>query len=190
MNGLRKESISTYLANEIAPDLPRELKAHYLEELEKHFQKSEKVQIVLAVDYDPIDEKKGYRPAQHFIEQFPTTIFSVQEGVPEPPEGQAKWDWNEQLKWTKAQIRNKSLKGETSMEEKKEQRNQSIENQTSQEEMHTSQQDNQVLSNVNYDVTFSSTPENVSNAILNEGAKLFDQFLNDTYTLLGSVAKF
>ncbi|QQR11215.1 DUF3991 domain-containing protein [Enterococcus faecalis] len=189
MNGLRKESISTYLANEIAPDLPRELKAHYLEELEKHFQKSEKVQIVLAVDYDPIDEKKGYRPAQHFIEQFPTTIFSVQEGVPEPPEGQAKWDWNEQLKWTKAQIRNKSLKGETSMEEKKEQRNQSIENQTSQEEMHTSQQDNQVLSNVNYDVTFSSTPENVSNAILNEGAKLFDQFLNDTYTLLDEAVK-
>ena len=182
-------SISTYLANEIAPDLPRELKAHYLEELEKHFQKSEKVQIVLAVDYDPIDEKKGYRPAQHFIEQFPTTIFSVQEGVPEPPEGQAKWDWNEQLKWTKAQIRNKSLKGETSMEEKKEQRNQSIENQTSQEEMHTSQQDNQVLSNVNYDVTFSSTPENVSNAILNEGAKLFDQFLNDTYTLLDEAVK-
>lgn len=189
MNGLRKESISTYLANEIAPDLPRELKAHYLEELGKHFQKSENVQIVLAVDNDPIDEKKGHRPAQHFIENFPTTIFSVQEGVPEPPEGQEKWDWNEQLKWTKAQIRNKSLKGETSMEEKKEQRNQSIKNQTLQEEMHTSQQDNQVLSNVNYDVTFSSTPENVSNTVLNEGAKLFDQFLNDTYAVIDEAVK-
>ncbi len=191
MNGLRKESVSTYLANEIAPDLLRELKAHYLEELGKHFQKSEKVQIVLAVDNDPIDEKKGYRPAQHFIEHFPTTIFSVQEGVPEPPEGQEKWDWNEQLKWTKAQIRNKSLEGETSMEEKKEQRNQSIETQTS-------QQDNQVLSNVNYDVTFSRNPEqiqvlseaeNVSNAVLNEGAKLFDQFLNDTYAVLDEAVK-
>lgn len=189
MNGLRKESVSTYLANEIAPDLPRELKAHYLEELGKHFQKSEKVQIVLAVDNDPIDEKKGYRPAQHFIEHFPTTIFSVQEGVPEPPEGQEKWDWNEQLKWTKAQIRNKSLEGATSMEEKKEERNQSIKTQTSQEEMHTSQQANQVLSNVNYDVTFSSMPENVSNAVLNEGAKLFDQFLNDTYSLLDEAVK-
>ena len=198
MNGLRKESVSTYLANEIAPDLPRELKAHYLEELGKHFQKSEKVQIVLAVDNDPIDEKKGHRPAQHFIEQFPTTIFSVQEGVPEPPEGQEKWDWNEQLKWTKAQIRNKSLEGETSMEEKKEQRNKSIETQTLQEEMHTSQQDNQVLSNVNYDVTFSRNPEqiqvlseaeNVSNAVLNEGAKLFDQFLNDTYAVLDEAVK-
>ena len=189
MNGLRKESVSTYLANEIAPDLPRELKAHYLEELGKHFQKSEKVQIVLAVDNDPIDEKKGYRPAQHFIEHFPTTIFSVQEGVPEPPEGQEKWDWNEQLKWTKARIRNKSLEGETSMEEKKEQQNQSIDTQTSQEEMHTSQQNNQILSNVNYDVTFSRMPENVSNAVLNEGAKLFDQFLNDTYSLLDEAVK-
>ncbi|PWI83024.1 hypothetical protein DKC02_03945 [Enterococcus faecalis] len=55
--------------------------------------------------------------------------------------------------------------------------------------MHTSQQDNQVLSNVNYDVTFSSTPENVSNAVLNEGAKLFDQFLNDTYSLLDEAVK-
>ncbi|MFB5294132.1 DUF3991 domain-containing protein [Enterococcus faecalis] len=189
MNGLRKESVSTYLANEIAPDLPRELKANYLEELGKHFQKSENVQIVLAVDNDPIDEKKGHRPAQHFIENFPTTIFSVQEGVPEPPEGQEKWDWNEQLKWTKAQIRNKSLEGETSMEEKKEQRNQSIETQTSQEEMHTFQQDNQLLSNVNYDVTFSSTPENVSNTVLNEGAKLFDQFLNDTYAVIDEAVK-
>ncbi|MDT2227834.1 LPD1 domain-containing protein [Enterococcus sp. C40] len=189
MNGLRKESVSTYLANEIAPDLPRELKAHYLEELGKHFQKSEKVQIVLAVDNDPIDEKKGNRPAQHFIEHFPTTIFSVQEGVPEPPEGQEKWDWNEQLKWIKTQKINELLKGETIVEENKEQRNQSIENQTEQEEMHTFQQDNQVLSNVNYDVTFSSTPENVSNTVLNEGAKLFDQFLNDTYSVIDEAVK-
>lgn len=189
MNGLRKESVSTYLANEIAPDLPRELKAHYLEELGKHFQKSEKVQIVLAVDNDPIDEKKGHRPAQHFIEQFPTTIFSVQEGVPEPPEGQEKWDWNEQLKWIKTQKINELLKGETIVEENKEQRNQSIENQTEQEEEHTFQQDNQLLSNVNYDVTFSSTPENVSNTVLNEGAKLFDQFLNDTYAVIDEAVK-
>ena len=77
------------------------------------------------------------------------------------------------------------------MEEKKEQRNQSIETQTS-------QQDNQMLSNVNYDVTFSRNPEqiqvlseaeNVSNAVLNEGAKLFDQFLNDTYAVLDEAVK-
>lgn len=115
MNGLKKETVSTYLANEVAPDLPRDIKAHYLEELGKHFQSSEKVQIVLAVDNDPIDEKKGHRPAQHFIEQFPSSVFSVQEAVPEAPEGQEKWDWNEQLKWEKTKKIIDLLEGEKNM---------------------------------------------------------------------------
>ncbi|WP_447382607.1 LPD1 domain-containing protein [Enterococcus faecalis] len=198
MNGLRKEAVSTYLANEIAPDLPRELKAHYLEELGKHFQASEKVQIVLAVDNDPIDEKKGYRPAQHFIEEFPRSIFSVQEAVPEPPEGQEKWDWNEQLKWVKTKKMIELLEGEKNMEDKQKHLNQQIENQPSQDERNTTEQANQVISNVNYDVTFSrnheqtqvfSESENVSNTVLNEGSKLFDQFLNDTYSLLDEAVK-
>lgn len=198
MNGLRKETVSTYLANEIAPDLPRELKAHYLEELGKHFQTSEKVQIVLAVDNDSIDEKKGYRPAQHFIEEFPRSIFSVQEAVPEPPEGQEKWGWNEQLKWVKTKKMIELLEGEKNMEDKQKHLNQQIENQPSQDERNTTEQANQVISNVNYDVTFSrnheqtqvfSESENVSNTVLNEGSKLFDQFLNDTYSLLDEAVK-
>ncbi|EGO5140786.1 toprim domain-containing protein [Enterococcus faecalis] len=198
MNGLRKEAVSTYLANEIAPDLPREVKAHYLEELGKHFQASEKVQIVLAVDNDPIDEKKGYRPAQHFIEEFPTSIFSVQEAVPEPPEGKEKWDWNEQLKWVKTKKIIELLEGEKNMGDKQKHLNQQIENQPSQEERNTTEQANQVVSNVNYNVTFSrnheqtqvsSESENVSNTVLNEGSKLFDQFLNDTYSLLDEAVK-
>ncbi|EKQ3716269.1 toprim domain-containing protein [Enterococcus faecalis] len=198
MNGLRKEAVSTYLANKIAPDLPREVKAHYLEELGKHFQASEKVQIVLAVDNDPIDEKKGYRPAQHFIEEFPTSIFSVQEAVPEPPEGKEKWDWNEQLKWVKTKKIIELLEGEKNMGDKQKHLNQQIENQPSQEERNTTEQANQVVSNVNYNVTFSrnheqtqvsSESENVSNTVLNEGSKLFDQFLNDTYSLLDEAVK-
>lgn len=118
MNGLKKEAVSTYLANEIAPELPRDIKAHYLEELGKHFQSSKKVQIVLAVDNDPIDEKKGHRPAQHFIEQFPSSVFSVQEAVPEAPEGQEKWDWNEQLKWEKTKKIIDLLEGEKNMSDK------------------------------------------------------------------------
>ncbi|MBO1138042.1 LPD1 domain-containing protein, partial [Enterococcus faecalis] len=118
MNGLKKEVVSTYLANEVAPDLPRDIKAHYLEELGKHFKSSKKVQIVLAVDNDPIDEKKGHRPAQHFIEQFPSSIFSVQEAVPEAPEEQEKWDWNEQLKWEKNKKITDLLEGEKNMSDK------------------------------------------------------------------------
>lgn len=198
MNGLRKETVSTYLANEIAPDLPQEVKAHYLEELGKHFQASEKVQIVLAVDNDPIDEKKGYRPAQHFIEEFPMSVFSVQGAVPEPPEEQEKWDWNEQLKWVKTKKIIELLEGEKDMEDKQKHLNQQIENQPSQEERNITEQANQVISNVNYDVTFSrnheqtqvfSESENVSNTVLNEGSKLFDQFLNDTYSLLDEAVK-
>ncbi|MFG5464399.1 LPD1 domain-containing protein [Enterococcus faecalis] len=118
MNGLKKEAVSTYLANEVAPDLPRDIKAHYLEELGKHFQSSKKVQIVLAVDNDPIDEKKGHRPAQHFIEQFPSSVFSVEEAVPEAPKGQEKWDWNEQLKWEKTKKIIDLLEGEKNMSDK------------------------------------------------------------------------
>ena len=118
MNGLKKEAVSTYLANEVAPDLPRDIKAHYLEELGKHFQSSKKVRIVLAVDNDPIDEKKGHRPAQHFIEQFPSSVFSVEEAVPEAPEGQEKWDWNEQLKWEKTKKITDLLEGEKNMSDK------------------------------------------------------------------------
>lgn len=118
MNGLKKEAVSTYLANEIAPELPRDIKAHYLEELGKHFQLSKKVQIVLAVDNDPIDEKKGHRPAQHFIEHFPSSVFPVQEAVPEAPEGQEKWDWNEQLKWEKTKKIIDLLEGEKNMPDK------------------------------------------------------------------------
>lgn len=118
MNGLKKEAVSTYLANEIAPELPRDIKAHYLEELGKHFQSSKKVQIVLAVDNDPIDEKKGHRPGQHFIEHFPSAVFSVQEAVPAAPEGQEKWDWNEQLKWQKTKKIIDLLEGEKNMSDK------------------------------------------------------------------------
>ncbi|HBI2075871.1 TPA: DUF3991 domain-containing protein [Enterococcus faecalis] len=118
MNGLKKEAVSTYLANEIVPELPRDIKAQYLEELGKHFQPSKKVQIILAVDNDPIDEKKGIRPAQHFIAQFPSSVFSVREAVPEAPEGQEKWDWNEQLKWEKTKKMMDLLEGEKNMSDK------------------------------------------------------------------------
>ncbi|KAJ85626.1 LPD1 domain-containing protein [Enterococcus faecalis] len=102
MNGLRKGTISKYLANDIAPNLPEEMKDTYLDELSKHFKPSKKVQIVLAVDNDPLDENKKIRPAQHFIETFNTPIFPVTYDVPELVGDQTKNDWNEQLKLVKS----------------------------------------------------------------------------------------
>lgn len=97
MNGLRKGTISTYLANHLSLDLTESQKVTYLDDLQKQAHgKTSAIQIGLAVDND--------KAGKNFVDTFGISFVQVTPILPELVEGRTKSDWNDLLKKDKERI--------------------------------------------------------------------------------------
>lgn len=105
MNGFKKGTLSTYIANSLGSNLSDEKKQTFLEDMQKMAKKKVPfIQLTLAVDND----KAGH----NFINEFDIDFIDVQTDLPPIKEGVDKSDWNEVLKETKS-----VLKGDIVMDE-------------------------------------------------------------------------
>ncbi|GGD03451.1 toprim domain-containing protein [Enterococcus wangshanyuanii] len=90
MNGLRKETVSKFIANEIGSEVSEEEKINVL----AHFQKSrintDKIKMILAVDND--------QAGKRFVEGFGQGFGVVEEKLPPLLPGKDKSDWNDHVK--------------------------------------------------------------------------------------------
>lgn len=91
MNGLRKGTISTYLANALQTRLPEDKKSDYLNVLNtKTTQSTSSIQVTLCVDNDEAGKR--------FVNQFNVSVIDTHSSLPPIKEGQQKSDWNDYLK--------------------------------------------------------------------------------------------
>lgn len=98
MNGLRKGSVSTYLANAVGANIKESEKSDWLKNMEKLSERTGKttssIQVTLAVDNDESGKK--------LIESFDTHFIQVDTLVPTVAGKDVK-DWNDVLKHQKSQ---------------------------------------------------------------------------------------
>lgn len=106
MNGLRKGTLSTCLANELETKSPENMKDKVLDTLEQSIQPTQSIKFILAVDNDEIkkDPDTGLitQPGKDFVNDFKISKFPVVSHIPKLLEGQLKNDWNEMLKQVKS----------------------------------------------------------------------------------------
>lgn len=94
MNGLRKGTISTYIANQMGSLIKEEEKPDHLDKLQKLGAKTDKIHISLAVDND--------EAGKLFSDGFGIDFLPVQQELPMLLEGKEKSDWNDLLKESKS----------------------------------------------------------------------------------------
>ncbi|WP_157456759.1 DUF3991 domain-containing protein [Carnobacterium maltaromaticum] len=94
MNGLRKGTLSTYIANQMGVLIKEEEKPDYLDKLQNLGAKTDKIHISLAVDND--------EAGKLFVVGFGIDFLPVQQELPMLLEGKEKSDWNDLLKESKA----------------------------------------------------------------------------------------
>lgn len=94
MNGLRKGTLSTYIANQMGVLIKEEEKPDYLDKLQNLGAKTDKIHISLAVDND--------EAGKLFSDGFGIDFLPVQQELPMLLEGKEKSDWNDLLKESKS----------------------------------------------------------------------------------------
>lgn len=94
MNGLRKGTLSTYIANQMGVLIKEEEKPDYLDKLQNLGAKTDKIHISLAVDND--------EAGKLFVDGFGIDFLPVQQELPMLLEGKEKSDWNDLLKESKS----------------------------------------------------------------------------------------
>lgn len=91
MNGLRKGTILTYIANQLGSAISDEKKVTMLDDLQKQTKSStDSIQVTLAVDNDEAGKK--------FVNDFAVDFIQVKSELPSLAEGQKVSDWNDKLK--------------------------------------------------------------------------------------------
>lgn len=114
MNGLRKQTISNYIANHLQSTIPQEEKIGLLDTLNNRSSgKIESIKITLAVDHDTA--------GLHFIDTFKMKNIDINSDVPPLKKPDQKADWNEHLKQRKLNLESeKSMPATRSLQKKKE----------------------------------------------------------------------
>lgn len=97
MNGLRKGTLSTYLANYLGSNIAEDKKNLLLDDMEKiSAGKTDVIEVVLSVDNDEAGKK--------FVTNFNTSFINVGSELPALELGQTKTDWNDILKKNKERV--------------------------------------------------------------------------------------
>lgn len=91
MNGLRKGTLSTYIANALGSNIAESKKSSLLDDMQKMAKKkTNMIQLTLAVDNDKAGKK--------FVEDFSVDFIKVNAELPPLSKGRDKADWNDILK--------------------------------------------------------------------------------------------
>ncbi len=102
MNGFKKGTLSTYIANSLGSNLSDEKKQTFLEDMQKMAKKKVPfIQLTLAVDND--------EAGHNFINEFGIDFIDVQTDLPPNKVGKDKSDWNDILKEIKQEKGQKSV---------------------------------------------------------------------------------
>lgn len=101
MNGLRKETLSTYIANAIGSTITEEKKQTLLDDMQVlATDKTSAIELTLAVDND--------KAGREFVQDFGIDFITVKSELPPLAKGADKADWNDLLKQTKERTMEKN----------------------------------------------------------------------------------